>query len=788
MAAPVVNIDTSGAFGLTNITTCEDATNWYGFTISSPPTPSATRETDIFIQGSAATSAKITGTLVDKGIWYDVGSGNEIDFTVSGRHLHIWVALTTIGIAGLMSQGGIYIAASTSGNVATDYIHFYVNGSDTLQDGRFVRYVVDLTKTPSRSVGSTTLSSIRYIGAGCRVSGSIKSENLIIDSFHYGDGLQIESGDSTTPCTWKQLYDLTNTNSTMYGIIGEESGVYFLRGGLTIGDPTGTVTTLWDDSSGDIVRFENPEYYNGDAMVSQIDASNLYKIELVGNSTGTTTISWGTVLGTGDTRQGIKGGGISSDGPKWELDAETDISNLSAVNLYGMRIQGAGFTKFSGSTKTDIIGTSFIECDEVQPNDAEFLNNFIIAPIPDRGLEMTSSHNIERTSFIAGSADDQGVDWAWQVDATGPTYVDETEDFNDADAGDCLPFPASEAIGDYFAMGHRQKFKKLEIDTGTARSGGTLVWEYYNGSTWSSLTVTDGTNTLSTTGLQSVTWTPPTNWAKLSLHDEDPVYYVRLRVTATMTTNPIIDQGNVADTVEHHLHIPAAGTYTLENLYFFGHSPTGASKWHGENSGASAAVTLDALEIFDILEGEIENTNSGTTEVYYEVPVKLTVKDVGEAKAPINAARVIIEARSGGDLPFEESVSITRSGSTATVTHTAHGMETNEKAAIRGADQQEYNGIFPITVVDADSYTYTVAGVPATPATGTITSTGIILEGITNASGIIERTDFHYTSTQPIGGYARKASSAPYYKSLSLGGAISTVGLDYLVYLIPDQL
>lgn len=68
------------------------------------------------------------------------------------------------------------------------------------------------------------------------------------------------------------------------------------------------------------------------------------------------------------------------------------------------------------------------------------------------------------------------------------------------------------------------------------------------------------------------------------------------------------------------------------------------------------------------------------------------------------------------------TVTITRSSQTATVTHTSHGKSTGEYVTIRGANQAEYNGTWQITNTGANTYTYTVAGSPATPATGTITS------------------------------------------------------------------
>lgn len=69
--------------------------------------------------------------------------------------------------------------------------------------------------------------------------------------------------------------------------------------------------------------------------------------------------------------------------------------------------------------------------------------------------------------------------------------------------------------------------------------------------------------------------------------------------------------------------------------------------------------------------------------------------------------------------------SITRSGSNATATVTAHGWGTGRSVTIAGATQPEYNGTYSITVVSANTFTYTVAGTPVTPATGTITATNV---------------------------------------------------------------
>lgn len=89
--------------------------------------------------------------------------------------------------------------------------------------------------------------------------------------------------------------------------------------------------------------------------------------------------------------------------------------------------------------------------------------------------------------------------------------------------------------------------------------------------------------------------------------------------------------------------------------------------------------------------------------------------------------------------------SITRSSSTATVTTAiANNLQTGDFVTIAGATQPEYNGIFQITSTGASTFTYTVSGTPATPATGTITWT---VAGIERTSTV--------TSTYLTGGSVR---------------------------------
>ena len=168
--------------------------------------------------------------------------------------------------------------------------------------------------------------------------------------------------------------------------------------------------------------------------------------------------------------------------------------------------------------------------------------------------------------------------------------------------------------------------------------------------------------------------------------------------------------------------------------------------------------------------------------------VTVAVKAQEPDGTAIQNARVILHASDGtGPFPFEETVTITRAGAVATVSHTSHGMATNDKVMINGADQPEYNGVFQITVTGANSYTYTVSGTPATPATGTIDATFVALEGLTDINGDISTTRV-YATDQPVVGRARKSSSSPFFKTADIVGTVDNVdGISATAVMISDE-
>jgi len=63
----------------------------------------------------------------------------------------------------------------------------------------------------------------------------------------------------------------------------------------------------------------------------------------------------------------------------------------------------------------------------------------------------------------------------------------------------------------------------------------------------------------------------------------------------------------------------------------------------------------------------------------------------------------------------------------------------------------------------------------------------VIMNTLTNASGIAQDINFEYTNDQPIVGRVRKGTSAPFYKTSTITGTITSTGLDIISLMVIDS-
>ena len=232
-----------------------------------------------------------------------------------------------------------------------------------------------------------------------------------------------------------------------------------------------------------------------------------------------------------------------------------------------------------------------------------------------------------------------------------------------------------------------------------------------------------------------------------------------------------------------------AANITLTDLDFTGYSPT---------------VDADKAIFVNIATGSIELNISGGSGISVASDVRtagaivtvvsgaVTVKATAALKdgTPVENARVYLRASDGtGPFPFEESVTITRATTTATVSHTAHGMATNDKIVLEGITDNtaDNNSIKQITVTDANSYTYTTVDAGSVSYTGSIVSTFVALSGLTNVSGVLSVSRV-YPSNQPLVGWTRKSSVTPFLQEGVLVGTVSsTAGFSGTAVMLADE-
>lgn len=237
-------------------------------------------------------------------------------------------------------------------------------------------------------------------------------------------------------------------------------------------------------------------------------------------------------------------------------------------------------------------------------------------------------------------------------------------------------------------------------------------------------------------------------------------------------------------------HAIEFGTSSPTSITIRGLVATGFNAANGQNDSTfyvahtGGTVTISCVGC----SGNMTYKSAGATVVIVSDPVTVQVQVKNASGINIENARVMVAASDGtGPFPYQETVTITNSGTTATVSHTGHGMDTNDYVKIEGASHLQNNGIHQITKISDDSYSYVMSSAPGSDPTGTIKSTFVALYGLSNSSGIVSTTRV-YSSDQNVSGWARKASATPFYKTGPISGTVdATDGFTGSAVLILDE-
>jgi hypothetical protein len=319
---------------LTDINQADSTTGWAG-------TATVSQTTAFYRESNACMGMKLsqsTGYM-----WYTGLSATNMH----NRLIYGW-ALTQVAIDSKTNHGIALMVGDGSGTA-----RWAVGGNDTPGGWRCYAVNVDETEGHSEGIPAPSYSAITSVGFYFDVTGKGLGnvENVFVDVLRYGTGLTITSGSPSTPGTFADIesIDQGTGDGYAYGVIREEEGIFYIQGDLTFGDSSGTGDTYFSDNSA-IVQYKSVF----DSFAYQ------YNLNVVSNSTGTTSFQLGTPVGSGSSTVGTAGVTISASETGSNNTNPVDIDfadgDIDTLKIYGSSFVNVGAVDI-GSTTT-VLGTT----------------------------------------------------------------------------------------------------------------------------------------------------------------------------------------------------------------------------------------------------------------------------------------------------------------------------------------------------------------------------------------------------------------------------------------------
>lgn len=404
---------------LTYINVCDAYASppWYAIGAQTPAT-----EPDFYVQGSGCLSRAVSGAGTEKGMWCDIGAGSELNFSAGGAAenmlIYIWMKCNSPQLIETMANGGMKIWLGTT---TTNYATFTVGGSDygiPDSDG-WICYIIDPSLTPTSSGGSgLTLSSIRYFGGTIKTTTTAKGQNFGIDRISYGRGEIRCYGTSTSGLGFKDLadWDWTTDRTQRWGLMQVKNGIIACRCKIVIGS-TGTSATTFTSNNETLV-WECPMYLLAGNRVKAVpdedeDGLGYWGINVQGNGTGATNVSFGTVVGSDAGRSGCSFTAARNDSlstPARQSCRFITQTNITSLNMYGSQFRNWERTSPANAidltnvpSANDCFSNVFDGCGRIYFGTAEVKNCTIlnsVADTDDGAVKWDSSTNLSYCSFI----------------------------------------------------------------------------------------------------------------------------------------------------------------------------------------------------------------------------------------------------------------------------------------------------------------------------------------------------------------------------------------------------
>lgn len=338
---------------------------------------------------------------------------------------------------------------------------------------------------------------------------------------------------------------------------------------------------------------------------------------------------------------------------------------------------------------------------------------------------------------------DTDPDKVFYYDATGPTYTDYT---SEAIGAGHVPLDAMPSE-DFLYIGSDIQFLGLDIDMGSNVNANTatLTVEYWNGSAWTALSITDRTIASGKTLAQDgdIVWSGPSGWAMKVVNSENK-YWVRLSVSAALSATVDVDNIEIVEADHYFIYLGESPDAETPNVFAriqqvdHKYKPTQANPliyYGGDGRGLKTDGTYYSVYVTAADDG---NNESGTSNV--AGPVQVT--DTSAPNPPVNPEiaggvgriRIKVGAAQAGDIEayefyytndkttypvygdgtgwtlFDSSRSDVRRGTLYNITTAKATIEANWRFAVRARDDEVPGNLGAFTYIDAGHDSWDLSG------------------------------------------------------------------------------
>lgn len=326
-------------------------------------------DTSTFIEGSTSYALSITNSVL--GQLYDAGTAQNW----SNNTFWLWVNCGVVGLLNAKASGGVTVRFC--GNTVTDWFEVYVGGNDSWPvtfEGGWAVFVIDIEEAHTNSDNTNGTkpgtNAIRYVGMTATTSVMPK----MADNF------------------WMDAIFRNPTANAAWTVEGQNGGTT----DWTFADVAAQLTV----GSGLVIPIDGDSFYvTGPGQFGANDTENhgftslndtilwadqefvldgFYGFSALGNSGGTTNVTFGQKSGTGDTATGSQGASIKSGSANARWDMDFNDPNLDLIAFYGCSLIHSGDLLLDDPA-VSFISTLFIDGNSALVSNAEILSCSVIA-------------------------------------------------------------------------------------------------------------------------------------------------------------------------------------------------------------------------------------------------------------------------------------------------------------------------------------------------------------------------------------------------------------------------